>query len=63
MNRSFLLFLRFIILNVAAMAVISYGWMKGWISDVARQDVTHISIVIFGVFVCGWLICVYKVFR
>ena len=62
MNRSFLLFLRFIVLNIAAMAVISYGWMKGWISDVARQDVTHISIVIFGVFVCGWLICVYKVF-
>ena len=63
MNRSFLLLLRFVVLNIGAVAVVSYGWMNGWISDVAKQDVTHIGSVILAVFVGGWIICFYKIIR
>ena len=62
-DRSYLLILRFIVLNVAATAMVVFGWMKGWISDVAKQDVTQISLFIVGVFICGWLICCWKVVR
>jgi len=62
-DRSYLLLLRFIILNIAAAAVVIYGWMKGWIRDVAEQDVTNISMMIAGVFVVGWLICCWKIYR
>jgi hypothetical protein len=63
MNRSYLLFLRFVVLNIAALAVVIYGWMKGWISEVVERDITHISLVIVGVFICGWLLCTWKILR
>jgi hypothetical protein len=63
MNRSYLLLLRFVVLNIAALAVVIYGWMKGWISEVVEQDITHISLVIAGVFIFGWLICAWKILR
>lgn len=62
MRHDYLLLLRFIVLNIGALAVVTYGWMKGWIREVAEQDVTNISLVIAGVFIVGWLICAYKVF-
>ena len=62
MNRSYLLLLRFIVLNIAALAVVMYVWMKGWIGNIAEQDVTKISLVIVAVFICGWIICAYKIF-
>jgi hypothetical protein len=61
MNRSFLLLLRFIVLNIAALSVVVYLWMKGWITEVASQDVTNISLLIIGVFIAGWFVCVYKI--
>ena len=63
MRRDYLLLLRFVVLNIASLAVVLYGWMKGWISEVAKQDVTNISLVIVGVFIAGWLICAHKIFR
>lgn len=62
-NRSYLLLLRFVVLNIAALSIVVYGWMKGWIVDAAKQDVTNISLVIIGVFVAGWLISFYKTIR
>jgi len=63
MHRSYLLLLRFIVLNIAAIAVVIYLWLQGWIDEVIDQDVTRISMLIFGVFVVGWLICLVKTIR
>ena len=63
MNRTYLLFLRFIVLNIAALAVIVYVWMRGWVSEMVERDVTQISLLIVGVFICGWLICTWKILR
>lgn len=63
MSRSYLLLFRFAVLNIAAISIVAYGWMTGWIARIVEQDVTGISTIIAGLFVCGWLICAYKVFR
>lgn len=63
MPYSYLLLLRFIILNIAAMAILGYLWMEGWVTQVVTQDVTRISLIIVGVFIIGWVICIYKVIR
>jgi biopolymer transport protein ExbB/TolQ len=63
MNRTYLLFLRFIVLNIAALAMIVYVWMRGWVSEMVERDVTQISLLIIGVFICGWLICTWKILR
>ena len=63
MHRSYLLLLRFIVLNIAALAVVVYIWLRGWLIDIVEQDVTHISLLIIGVFIAGWLICLFKVIR
>ncbi len=63
MHRTYLLLLRFIVLNIAALAILGYVWMEGWVSEVVNQDVTRITLVIAGVFVFGWLMCAYKVIR
>ena len=63
MRRSYLLLLRFIVMNIAALAMVLYGWMKGWINEMVEQDVTNISLVIIGVFIVGWIICALKIYR
>ncbi len=63
MRRAYLLLFRFIILNIAALAIVVYVWMEGWVSAMIEQDVTHISLVIVGVFIIGWLICLAKIIR
>lgn len=63
MRRAYLLLLRYIILNIAALAILFYIWLEGWISILIEQDVTGISLMIAGVFVVGWIICSFKVIR
>lgn len=63
MSHAYLLLFRFIILNVAAFAVVVFAWLEGWIVSIAKEDVTHISLVIIGVFIVGWVICLIKIIR
>ena len=63
MRLAYLLLLRFAILNIAALAILIFIWLQGWLDDIVTQDVTHISLVIVGVFIFGWLICLYKTIR
>ena len=63
MHRSYLLLLRFIVLNIAAIALVVYIWLQGWLNEIVDQDVTRISLLIFGVFVAGWIICLDKTIR
>ena len=63
MSRDYLLILRFVVLNAAAISLVAFGYMKGWVSEVAEQDVTHIGSLIVGLFIIGWLICAWKTWR
>ena len=63
MTLSYLLLLRFSILNIAALAILAFVWMQGWVAHMVEQDVTGITLIIVGVFVFGWLICTYKILR
>ncbi len=63
MRRAFLLLFRFIILNIAALAVLAFVWMEGWIHILIEQDVTRITTIISALFFLGWVFCAYKVIR
>ncbi|MEM7292354.1 MAG: MotA/TolQ/ExbB proton channel family protein [Pseudomonadota bacterium] len=63
MSLAYLLLLRYMILNIAALAILGFLWMEGWITQMLEQDVTRITQIIIGVFIFGWVICSYKVFR
>ena len=63
MQRSYLLLLRFTLLNLAALALLGATWAQGWIERIWILDITHLSAVITAVFVVGWGICTHKVLR
>jgi biopolymer transport protein ExbB/TolQ len=41
----------------------AYIWMEGWVTQIVKQDITNISLVIAGLFFIGWVICTYKIVR
>lgn len=49
----YLLLLRFALINVAGFALLGAVWMQGWIDRVLAADDTHISKLIFGLFLVG----------
>ena len=63
MERSYLLLLRYAVLNAAALAILAGAWLQGWLDMIWHLDVTRLSSVIALVFVVGWGICLRKVMR
>ncbi len=63
MERDYLLLLRYVLLNVCALAIVVAAWFQGWVGRMVESDVTKISLIIMGVFLIGWILCSYKVFR
>ena len=61
--RSYLLLLRFAVVNVAALAILAVAWLQGWVGLALESDVTHLTLVIAGVFVAGLAVCTVKVWR
>lgn len=61
--RSYLLLLRFTVLNLAALAIFFAAWLQGWVTLVLDADITHMSVIIAIVFVVGWIICTTKTLR
>jgi hypothetical protein len=58
-----LLFLQLALINLTGFALLGAAYHQGWIFAVVEADGTGMSIAIFGVFVGGLSICVYKVWR
>ena len=58
-----LLVLRFALINLVAMAMLGAAYMHGFVDMVFAGDQTRLSIVIFGVFVTGLVLCSSKVTR
>jgi hypothetical protein len=62
-ERSYLLLLRYVLLNVSAIGIIAAVWFQGWVGKVFAGDVTKLSLVIAAVFLVGWVLCSLKVVR
>lgn len=59
----YLLLLRFLVVNSAALALLAAAWLQGWVVPVFEADVTGLSLAIAGVFAVGLGICAVKVWR
>lgn len=61
--RPYLLLLRFVVVNIAAFAVLVTVWIQGWVDVVLEGDVTRLTLVIASVFLAGFIIAAAKVWR
>ncbi len=61
-NWDYLLFYRFLGINLVGCIGLWIAYLNNWITMVINADVSQIVFIIFGVFVVGTLICGYKVF-
>ncbi len=57
----YLLLLRFGVLNLVGLALLTAAWMHGWVAAVLGADATNLSLAIFGVFLAGLGLCAIKV--
>ncbi len=57
------LVLQLALINMTGFALLAAAYHQGWIFTILEADGTGMSIAIFGVFIGGLAICVYKVWR
>ena len=58
-----LLLLRYVLLNVVAIALLAVAWSQGYVHKVVNADQTYLSVVIFIVFVIGLVLCTQKLWQ
>jgi hypothetical protein len=54
---SYLLALRFGMVNLIALVLLCAAWLKGWLTILVVSDTTHLVAAIAGVFVVGFVLC------
>jgi hypothetical protein len=54
---SYLLALRFGMVNLIAVALLGGAWLQGWLTSLVLDDTTHLVAAITGVFVVGLVLC------
>jgi hypothetical protein len=54
---SYLLALRFAVINAIALALLGAAWLQGWLTTLVATDSTHLVAAITGVFVVGLAMC------
>jgi hypothetical protein len=54
---SYLLALRFGVVNLIALVLLGAAWLKGWLTSLVISDTTHLVAAIAGVFVVGFVLC------
>jgi MotA/TolQ/ExbB proton channel family len=54
---SYLLALRFGIVNLIAIALLAAAWLEGWLTSLVITDTTHLVAAITGVFIVGLVLC------
>jgi hypothetical protein len=54
---SYLLALRFAVINAVAVALLGAAWLQGWLTTLVVTDTTHLVAAITGVFVVGLAMC------
>ncbi len=63
MLHRYLLFVRFILVNVVALALLSAVYLQGWLDGVLAAHLVELSYLIFLVFLYGLVLCGFKVWR
>ena len=63
LSHQYLLLLRFITINTAAMALLAAVWLQGWIDPLIYEDHTRLIAITAGLFVIGLAICTHKIFQ
>ena len=56
-NYSYLLVLRFALVNLVAFALLGAAWMHGLVHLVIRGDGSYLSVAMFGLFLVGLALC------
>ena len=56
-----LLLLRFLVLNLVAVALLVAVWLRGWLDAVVAGDSTHLVVVIGAVFLVGLARCAHRI--
>jgi hypothetical protein len=59
----YLLLLRFGVVNIAGVALLTAAYLQGWVGTALASDSTRLSFVIVGVFLAGFAICAGKIWR
>ncbi|HSA82465.1 MAG TPA: MotA/TolQ/ExbB proton channel family protein [Geminicoccaceae bacterium] len=57
----YLLLLRFLVLNLVAVALLAAVWLKGWLDAVVAADPTRLVLVIGLVFLAGFASCAHRI--
>ncbi len=60
---SYLLLLRFALVNLVAVALVAMAWMEGWVDLIRASDPTKLSLVTAGLFLVGLALCGYRIWR
>ena len=55
--------LRFGVINLAAFALAGAAWTRGWLDTVVDADQTGLTLAIIGVFVAGFGLCGFRLWR
>jgi len=63
MPYSYLLFLRFLLVNLVALALLGAAYFQGWVDLVLASDVTYLVVGITSVFVVGLASCAVRTWR
>jgi hypothetical protein len=56
-ERAYVHLSRFLVVNIAALALLVGAWLKGWLGMVVAADRSYMTLVIIGVFVFGLYLC------
>ena len=57
----YLLLLRFLVLNLVAVALLAAVWLRGWLDAVVASDSTRLVLVISLVFLAGLVSCAHRI--
>ncbi len=63
MLHRYLLFVRFALINIVAVAMLAGAYLQGWLDTVLSAHLVELSYVIFLVFLYGFVLCGFKVWR
>jgi len=59
----YLLFIRFVLINIVASAILAAGYIQGWLDAILAAHLVELSAAIFLVFLYGLALCGVKIWR
>ena len=63
MEYRYLLMVRYVLTNAAAVAFLAAVYLQGWLDNLLKSDLWELSALIFIVFLYGFAICTYRIWK